>query len=83
MKAILTTYKGPTHTKPARIIATDGDGNKAEIKPDSIQFDNYEQAERSRNALTHSRIFAPNTATTRTAEKRLTHSNGARHSRRS
>ena len=28
MKAIKTTFKGPTNTKGSRIIATDGDRNK-------------------------------------------------------
>ena len=31
MKAIKTTYKGPTDYKGSRIIATDEDGNKATI----------------------------------------------------
>lgn len=31
MKAIETRYLGPTNTKGARIVASDGDGNRATI----------------------------------------------------
>jgi hypothetical protein len=31
MKAIVTTYKGPTNCRGARIIADDGDGNRLTI----------------------------------------------------
>lgn len=34
MKAILTKYHGPTRSKPARISATDGDGNRVTISAD-------------------------------------------------
>lgn len=31
MKAIRTRYSGPTNTRGARVIATDGDGNRATV----------------------------------------------------
>lgn len=34
MKAIKTTYHGPTNTKGTRIIASDGDGNQITISRD-------------------------------------------------
>jgi hypothetical protein len=35
MKAIITTYHGPTSTKPTRIIAHDEDGNRAIVSRDT------------------------------------------------
>ena len=34
MKAITTTYHGPTDTRGSRIIASDGDGNRASVPYD-------------------------------------------------
>lgn len=34
MKAIKTTYKGPTNCRGSRIIADDGDGNRVTIRYD-------------------------------------------------
>lgn len=31
MKAIVTTYHGPTEHRPSRITASDGDGNRATV----------------------------------------------------
>jgi hypothetical protein len=41
MKAILTTYKGPTNTRGSRIIASDSDGNKVTI---SYPYDKTNEA---------------------------------------
>lgn len=40
MKAITTRYFGPTNTRPARIIATDMDGNNYTVGTD-MATDNY------------------------------------------
>ena len=40
MKAIITTYHGPTNTKGSRISADDGDGNRVTISVNgSLNFD--------------------------------------------
>lgn len=37
MKAITTTYHGPTNTRGARVIADDGDGNRVTVPYDSAR----------------------------------------------
>lgn len=41
MKAIVTKYVGPTNTRGARIVASDGDGNKATV---SYQYESSAEA---------------------------------------
>lgn len=39
MKAIVTKYHAPTATKPAKIVATDSDGNRVSISPTRFDSD--------------------------------------------
>lgn len=52
MKAIMTKYRGPTNYRPAKIVASDGDGNRTILSIGGV-IDTYGQHAQAANKLCH------------------------------